>query len=77
MRIRADGRARRPLRTEAWQGRDDSRSRGRKASTHTHQAHAQPSELFDWDTALFLHAETMKKLGYPLSKSQKEMLKNA
>lgn len=70
------GGTRRPLRTEAWQGRDDSRSRGYAAST-TAKSAVQPSEEFDWDTAIFLHDLTVRDLDYPLSREQKARLRNA
>jgi hypothetical protein len=69
------GGTRRPLRTEAWQGRDDSRSRGGNATT-THHTAEQPSAQFDWDAAIYLHAVNMAELGYPLSAMQKRLLKD-
>ena len=37
----------------------------------------RPSQRFDWDAALTLHARSMDDLGYKLSKEQKRRLRNA
>lgn len=59
---------------EGHRSRPDSRSRGgqvtKNRATHTHSA----SELFDWDKALRLNAQTMRSLGYRLSPEQKARL---
>lgn len=50
--------------------------RGREASAATH-SQPRPSELFDWDKALLLHALAMWDLGYPLSADQKRRIENS
>jgi len=47
---------------------------GRGKSTKS--AQPTPSAQFDWDTAFYLNACTLKEMGYDLTKAQKKRIKD-
>lgn len=69
----------RPLKTAPGQftghvGRLDSNYRGGDSTKISQAWRDKPSDRFDWDKALTLHALAMQQLGYTLSTQQQQRI---